>query len=85
MGLLWRMLGVRVGRQLFDDGASIVEKTMTTLGDQVTLGERAFVHYGVQVGAQARIAPESFVMKGEQLEAGSRWQGNPAQATGGAC
>ena len=27
------------------------------LGDQVTLGERAFVHYGVQVGAQARIAP----------------------------
>ncbi|WP_328726204.1 Pls/PosA family non-ribosomal peptide synthetase [Streptomyces sp. NBC_00259] len=35
--LLWRMLGVRVGKRLFDDGASITERTLTTIGDDCTL------------------------------------------------
>ncbi|MET3602621.1 hypothetical protein ABIC99_000397 [Sphaerotilus sulfidivorans] len=49
----WRAADHQPGWSFAGDGASIVEKTMTSLG--------------------------------EQLEAGSRWQGNPAQATGGAC
>jgi len=109
MGLLWRGLGVRVGRQLLDDGTSITEKTLLTLGDHCTLGElstlqshsledgvfksdhivigdgltlgsRGYVHYGVRAGDNVHVAPDSFVMKGEELASGSTWQGNPAQA-----
>jgi non-ribosomal peptide synthetase-like protein len=35
--LAWRALGVRVGARLFDDGAGIVEQSLTTIGDDVTL------------------------------------------------
>jgi non-ribosomal peptide synthetase-like protein len=36
-GMAWRMLGVRVGRRLFDDGATITERSLTTIGDDCTL------------------------------------------------
>ena len=36
--LTWRLLGVRTGRRLFDDGCSITEKTLVTIGDDCTLG-----------------------------------------------
>ncbi|MFR9805459.1 Pls/PosA family non-ribosomal peptide synthetase [Pseudonocardia sp. RS010] len=32
-----RMLGLRIGRRVFDDGASITERTMTTVGDDCSL------------------------------------------------
>jgi non-ribosomal peptide synthetase-like protein len=32
-----RLLGVRVGRQVFDDGCQVVEKTLTTIGDGCVL------------------------------------------------
>ena len=32
------MLGVRIGRRVFDDGCSITEKTLVTIGDDCTLG-----------------------------------------------
>jgi len=35
--LSWRLLGVRVGKRLYDDGAGIPEKTLVTLGDDVVL------------------------------------------------
>ncbi|GAA1282977.1 non-ribosomal peptide synthetase [Pseudonocardia aurantiaca] len=35
--LQWRLLGVRVGKRLFDDGSTIPEKTLVTLGDDVVL------------------------------------------------
>lgn len=41
--LAWRMLGVRLGRRLFDDGASMPEKTLVTIGDDVTLNAGAAV------------------------------------------
>ena len=37
-GLTWRLLGVRIGRRVFDDGCSITEKTLVTIGDGCTLG-----------------------------------------------
>jgi non-ribosomal peptide synthetase-like protein len=36
-GLIWRLVGVRVGRRLFDDGCSIAERTLVTIGDNCTL------------------------------------------------
>ncbi|HEY1573797.1 MAG TPA: Pls/PosA family non-ribosomal peptide synthetase [Pseudonocardiaceae bacterium] len=106
--LAWRMLGVRLGKRLFDDGASMPEKTLVTIGDDVTLnagsivqchsqedgafksdriavGDRctvgvgAWVHYGVTMGADAVLAADSFLMKGEDMPDNSWWGGNPAR------
>jgi non-ribosomal peptide synthetase-like protein len=35
--LVWRMLGVRIGRRVFDDGCYITERTLMTIGDDCTL------------------------------------------------
>ncbi|MFF4322903.1 Pls/PosA family non-ribosomal peptide synthetase [Streptomyces sp. NPDC001568] len=35
--VLWRMLGVRLGSRVFDDGCSLTERTMVTIGDDCTL------------------------------------------------
>ncbi|GAA1033239.1 MULTISPECIES: Pls/PosA family non-ribosomal peptide synthetase [Amycolatopsis] len=35
--VLWRLLGVKVGKRLFDDGTGIIEKTLVRIGDDVTL------------------------------------------------
>jgi non-ribosomal peptide synthetase-like protein len=37
-GVLWRLLGVQIGRRVFDDGCTIVEKTLVALGEGCTLG-----------------------------------------------
>jgi hypothetical protein len=105
--LIWRALGVRIGRRVFDDGFAMPEKSLVTIGDDctlnagsgvqchsqedgafksdrttlgsgVTLGIGAFVHYGVTVGDGVVLAPETFVMKGEDLPPQTRWIGNPA-------
>ena len=34
---IWRLLGVRIGRRVFDDGCGIVERSLTTVGDGATL------------------------------------------------
>ncbi|MCY1159021.1 MAG: peptide synthetase, partial [Citricoccus sp.] len=105
--LLWRMLGVRIGTRVFDDGCSIPERSLVTigsrctlntgtniqchsqedgmfksdanvLGDDVTLGVAALVHYGVTIEDGVVVAADSFVMKGTTLTRGSLWGGNPA-------
>ncbi|MDW4908845.1 Pls/PosA family non-ribosomal peptide synthetase [Streptomyces sp. ADMS] len=107
--LAWRLLGVRIGRRVFDDGAVITERTLTTIGDDCTLGPRstlqahsqedgtfksdhivvgagvtigtgALVHYGVSMGDGSQLAPDSFLMKGEDVPCRARWGGNPAVA-----
>ncbi|MFD0268086.1 Pls/PosA family non-ribosomal peptide synthetase [Streptomyces sp. NPDC127106] len=35
--LLWRLLGVRIGRRVFDDGCALPERPMVTIGDECTL------------------------------------------------
>jgi non-ribosomal peptide synthetase-like protein len=35
--VIWRLLGVRLGRRVFDDGASFTERTLTTIGNDCTL------------------------------------------------
>jgi len=53
----------------------------TTVGDHAVLGVKAFVHYGVTVGHAATVGAHAFVLKGERLGIGERWQGNPAGPT----
>lgn len=48
------------------------------LGSRCTLGVGAFVHYGVTVGDDAVLAPDSFLMKGESVPPHAWWGGNPA-------
>jgi non-ribosomal peptide synthetase-like protein len=108
--VVWRLMGVRIGRRVFDDGAYITERTLTAVGDDctlaastkiqahsqedgtfksdhVTIGARctlevgAFVHYGVALGEGAVLAPDSFLMKGEEVPPYARWGGNPATET----
>ncbi|MET9906302.1 Pls/PosA family non-ribosomal peptide synthetase [Streptomyces sp. NPDC006476] len=107
--LVWRALGVRLGRRVFDDGCYITERSLAAIGDDCTLaahtkvqahsqedgtfksdhitigagctlGTGALVHYGVSMGDGAVLAPDSFLMKGEEMPAGARWGGNPAVA-----
>jgi non-ribosomal peptide synthetase-like protein len=105
--LVWRMLGVRIGHRVFDDGCYLTDRTLaaigdectlnagskiqchsqedgtyksdhTTLGTGVTLGVGAHVHYGVTMDDGAVLAPDSFLMKGEEVPSYARWGGNPA-------
>ncbi len=43
-GVLWRLLGVRIGRRVFDDGCAIVERTLVSVGSDSTLGTGSIVH-----------------------------------------
>jgi non-ribosomal peptide synthetase-like protein len=106
--VIWRLVGMKVGKRVFDDGCAIAERTLVTIGDDCTLntgtliqchsmedgtfkshfthllagstlGVGAFVHYGVTIGRNAHLLPDSFVMKGEQIPDDARWGGNPAR------
>jgi non-ribosomal peptide synthetase-like protein len=108
--VIWRLIGVRVGRRVFDDGVYISEPTLTAVGDEsvlnqktmiqcdsqedgtyksgrttlgagCTLGVSTFVHYGVTMGDGSVLAPDTFLMKGEEIPAHARWGGNPARET----
>ncbi len=35
--VIWRLLGARIGRRVFDDGCFLTERTFTTVGDDCTL------------------------------------------------
>jgi non-ribosomal peptide synthetase-like protein len=105
--MVWRLLGVRVGYRLFDDGGYMTERSFVSVGDRctfnagsviqchsqendafksdrvevgsgVTLGVGGIVHYGVRLGDGAVLEADSFLMKGEEVPARTRWAGNPA-------
>jgi non-ribosomal peptide synthetase-like protein len=107
-GLALRLLGVRIGRGVFDDGCIIMDKTLVSIGDGCalnagsiiqphsqedrtfkadritigtgcTLGTGALVHYGVTMGDGVELAPDSFLMKGEDVPPHACWGGNPAR------
>ncbi|MFF5793627.1 Pls/PosA family non-ribosomal peptide synthetase, partial [Paeniglutamicibacter sp. NPDC012692] len=106
--MVWRLLGVRIGSRVFDDGCGIVERSLVTIGsrctlnvgttiqshsqedgmfksdynvigDDVTLGVAAFIHYGVSIEDGVIVTADSFVMKGTALTRGTLWGGNPAE------
>ncbi|MEU1184673.1 Pls/PosA family non-ribosomal peptide synthetase [Streptomyces sp. NPDC005820] len=104
---IWRLLGVRLGSRVFDDGCYLTERMLTTIGndctlnagskiqchsqedgtfksdrstigDGCTLGVGSHVHYGVTMGDRSVLAPDSFLMKGEEVPQHASWGGNPA-------
>ncbi|TQM14752.1 Pls/PosA family non-ribosomal peptide synthetase [Pseudonocardia kunmingensis] len=48
------------------------------IGSGCTVGVNALVHYGVTMGDGAVLAPDSFLMKGEEVPPYAEWGGNPA-------
>ena len=74
-GLTWRLLGVRIGRRVFDDGAAIAEKTLVSIGDDCTLGANSvlqahsmedgiFKSDHITIGHNATIGARAFVHYG---------------------
>ncbi|HSU69294.1 MAG TPA: Pls/PosA family non-ribosomal peptide synthetase, partial [Tepidisphaeraceae bacterium] len=41
--LLWRLIGVRIGKRVFDDGVYISEPTLTTIGDECVFNVRSMI------------------------------------------
>lgn len=71
-GPAWRLLGVKIGKKVYDDGATITERTLTEIGDYVTLNaESALQAHSLEDGTfksdylrvetGATIAPRCYV------------------------
>ncbi|MEV4603459.1 Pls/PosA family non-ribosomal peptide synthetase [Amycolatopsis sp. NPDC049253] len=80
--LAWRMLGVKVGRRVFDDGAAMPEKTLVTFGDEATLNvgshvqchsqeDGAFKADRITVGARSTVGVGAWVHYGATMGEGS--------------
>ncbi|WP_433273564.1 Pls/PosA family non-ribosomal peptide synthetase [Pseudonocardia xinjiangensis] len=80
--VIWRLLGMRVGKRLFDDGCEIVEKTMVTIGDDVILNagsviqchsqeDGAFKSDRVTIGSGVTLGVGAFVHYGTTVGDGS--------------
>jgi non-ribosomal peptide synthetase-like protein len=41
--VIWRLIGVRIGRRVFDDGVYISEPTLTAIGDECVLNQRTMI------------------------------------------
>jgi hypothetical protein len=50
-----------------------------TIGSGCTFGVGAMAYYGSSMGDGAVLEADSFLMKGEEVPAGARWGGNPAE------
>ncbi|WP_433290404.1 Pls/PosA family non-ribosomal peptide synthetase [Pseudonocardia sp. CA-142604] len=80
--VIWRLLGVRLGRRLFDDGCDFVEKTPVTVGDDVTLNvgsviqchsqeDGAFKSDYITIGSGCTLGVGAFVHYGTTMGDGS--------------
>jgi non-ribosomal peptide synthetase-like protein len=80
--VMWRLLGVRIGRRVFDDGCGIPEKTLVTIGDDCTLNagsiiqchsleDGTFKSDRTVIGAGCTLGVESFIHYGATMGAGS--------------
>lgn len=63
-----------------EDG--VFKSDFVTVGTGCTVSAKAYVSYGTRLEDGALVEPDAFVMKGETLEAGSVWAGNPALKLG---
>jgi non-ribosomal peptide synthetase-like protein len=80
--LLWRLLGVRIGRKVFDDGCAIPEKTLVTIADHATLNagstvqahsleDGAFKSDYIVLGPGVTLGPYAFVHYGVTMHEGA--------------
>lgn len=75
---VWRLLGVRIGRRVFDDGCSIIERTLTRIGDHCALNagstlqahsleDGVFKSRHITIGNNCTIGTSAFVHYGVVL------------------
>jgi non-ribosomal peptide synthetase-like protein len=80
--LIWRALGVRMGRRVFDDGCAMPEKTLVTIGDDCTLNagttvqghsleDGAFKSGPITLGAGCTVGVSAFVHYGARMGDGA--------------
>lgn len=80
--MIWRLLGVRIGKRVFDDGCAIPEKTIVTIGDDCTLNslatiqchsmeDGAFKVDGITIGSGCTIGVNAFIHYGVTLGDGA--------------
>ena len=80
--VVWRLLGVKVGRHVFDDGCAIVEKTLVHLGSESTLNmggilqshsleDGAFKSDVIDIGAGCTVGTGAWVSYGVTMDDGS--------------
>ncbi len=73
--VIWRLLGVRIGRRVLDDGCTIVERSLVTIGSYCTLGagstiqghsleDGAFKSERIVIGAGCSVGTAAFVHYG---------------------
>ena len=81
-GVIWRLLGVRIGRRVFDDGCSIIEPSLVSVGSYCTLAagsiiqchsleDGAFKSDYTVIGARCSIGSAAFVHYGVTMGEGS--------------
>jgi len=80
--VLWRLMGVRIGKRVFDDGAHISDPPLTAIGDESVLNYRSKVQCHSQedgtfkcdrttIGAGCTLGVGSFVLYGVTMGDGS--------------
>jgi non-ribosomal peptide synthetase-like protein len=80
--VLWRLMGVRIGRRVFDDGAHISDPSLTAIGDESVLNYRSKIQCHSQedgtfkcdrttIGAGCSIGVGAFVLYGVTMGDGS--------------
>jgi non-ribosomal peptide synthetase-like protein len=71
-------LSVRSIVQAHSQESGAFKSDRIAIGSGCTLGIASLVHYGATMADGAVLAPDSFLMKGEEVPAHARWGGNPA-------
>ena len=80
--VLWRLMGVRIGRRVFDDGAHISDPSLTAIGDESVLNYRSKIQCHSQedgtfkcdrttLGAGCTLGVGAFVLYGVSMGDGS--------------
>ena len=80
--VLWRLIGVRIGRRVFDDGVYISEPTLTTVGDECVFNHTSMIQCDSQedttyksgrttIGAGCTLGVGAFVHYGVTMGDGS--------------
>ena len=65
-------------RSLFHD--RLMRLDSVRVGAGATIGPHSIVLPGSTTGDGVTLGPASLVMRGEEIPAGTRWQGNPVSA-----
>jgi len=76
--LAWRLLGIQIGKRVFDDGCFISEKTMVTIGDDCTLNAKStlqchsqedggFKSDNITIGAGCTVGVRTFIHYGTTI------------------